>query len=205
MRTGAGTTGARDVEGFLDGRRDVAHVHHQVVVLGHRQGDAGDVGFLEGVAPDGGARHLSGDADDGHRVHLRRHQACNQVGGSGPGGGGAYSHFASGPGVAVGGHRGGLLVAYQDVTQLGIAGQRAVERQYSAAGQSENRVHAFPQKAFADDFRAGHFHSKATPVISAVSGSACLPSGRKIKNPDPEGTGCDSRGTTLLFRAPLTA
>ena len=37
---GAGPAGARDVKGFLDGRRDVAHVHHQVVVLGDRQGDA---------------------------------------------------------------------------------------------------------------------------------------------------------------------
>ena len=167
----AGPPGARDVKGFLNGRRDVPHVHHQVVVFGYRQRDARDVGLLEGVAADRRPRHLPGDAHDGHRVHLRRHQSGHQVRCPRPRGGGAYPHLARGPGVAVRGHRGGLLVPYQDVAQLGITGQRAVERQYRAAGQPEYRVHALAQQAFANDLRACHFHISATPVVSPGSGS----------------------------------
>ena len=60
----AGTARARDVEGFAHVVRDVIGAGHQVVVLGDRQRDAGDVGFLEGVGADQLAADLAGDADD---------------------------------------------------------------------------------------------------------------------------------------------
>ena len=127
------------------------------------EGDAGDVGFLEGVASDGGAGNLPGDADDGDGVHLRGGESGDEVGGAGAGGGGADADFAGGAGVAVGGHGGGLFVADEDVAQLWVAGEGAVEGEHGAAGQAEDGIHAFPQQAFADDLRAGHFHLVATP------------------------------------------
>ena len=50
--TGPGRPVEREVERLGDGLRDVVGVLHQEVVLGDRQRDAGDVGFLEGVGAD---------------------------------------------------------------------------------------------------------------------------------------------------------
>ena len=154
----AGAAGAGDVKGFLDGRGDVLDFHNQHIVLGDGEGNAGDVGFLKGVAADGGARHLAGDGDHRDGVHHRAGNAGGQVGGAGAGGGGADADFAGGPGVAVGGHGGGLFVADQDVAQLGVAAEGAVKGQHRAAGQAENNIHSFLEQAFTDDFRAGQFH-----------------------------------------------
>ena len=49
----AGPAGVGDVEGFLDGLSNLACVHHQVVVLGDGQGNAGYVRLLECVPTDG--------------------------------------------------------------------------------------------------------------------------------------------------------
>ncbi len=50
---------------FANCRRDVAGARHEVVVLGDRQGDPGDVGLLKRVGSDERAADLTGDADDG--------------------------------------------------------------------------------------------------------------------------------------------
>ena len=55
---------------------------HQVVVLGDRHRDAGDVGFLEGVGADQRRGHLAGDRDDGDGVHLGVGDRGDQVGGA---------------------------------------------------------------------------------------------------------------------------
>ena len=51
-------------------RGDVVGVADQVVVLGHRQRDAGDVDLLEGVLADERAGHVAGDGDHRDRVEL---------------------------------------------------------------------------------------------------------------------------------------
>ena len=53
---------------------------HQEVVLGDRHRDAADVGLLEGVGADRGARHLAGDGDDRHRVHVGVGDRRDEVG-----------------------------------------------------------------------------------------------------------------------------
>ena len=50
---------------------EILRPRHQVVVLGDRQRDAGDVGLLEAVAANQLAADLAGDADDRHGVHHR--------------------------------------------------------------------------------------------------------------------------------------
>ena len=52
MWTGPGPAGPRDVERLGHDARQVVGVADQVVVLGHRQGDAVDVDLLEGVLAD---------------------------------------------------------------------------------------------------------------------------------------------------------
>ena len=54
----AGTAGRGDVERLLDDLGEVVGVLDQVVVLGDRQRDAGDVGLLERVRAEDGVRDL---------------------------------------------------------------------------------------------------------------------------------------------------
>ena len=67
---GPGPAAARDVERLRDDPRQVVSVADQVVVLGHRQRDAGDVDLLEGILAEEGRRHVAGDRDHRHRVQL---------------------------------------------------------------------------------------------------------------------------------------
>ncbi len=68
-----------EVKRFLDRRHDVFDARHQVAVLGDRQRDAGDVGFLKCVVANELARHLTRDAHHRDRVHLRSGDACDEV------------------------------------------------------------------------------------------------------------------------------
>ncbi len=112
---GAGAAGRGDVEGLAHRLGDVLDVEDERVVLGDRDGDAGDVGFLEAVAADQPADDRAGDADQRHGVHPGVGDAGDQVGGAGAGGGQADAGLAGDAGVGVGGVGGGLLVAHQDV------------------------------------------------------------------------------------------
>jgi hypothetical protein len=66
----AGTAGAGDEEGFLDGLRQVLDVLDEEVVLDHRTGDADRVAFLERILTDGVARHLAGDHHHRDGIHV---------------------------------------------------------------------------------------------------------------------------------------
>ena len=134
------TSRARDVERFLYGRSDVLDLHHEEVVLGDGQGYAGNIGFLKGIAADGGAGHLSGDCHQGHGVHLGRGDSSNEICGPGAAGGRADANAARGAGVAVCGHGGGLLVPHQHVAQLRIPGHGAIQWQHRSAREPEHYV-----------------------------------------------------------------
>ena len=137
---GAGTSTSRDVERLGHHLRDLVAVADQEVVLGDRHGDAGDVGFLEGVGADQGAADLPGDRDDGDGVHLRVGQRGDEVGGAGTRGGHHHADLAGGVGVSAGGVPGALLVADQHVAELHRVEQRVVDRQHGAAGDAEDDV-----------------------------------------------------------------
>ena len=78
----------------------------------------------------------------------------DQVGRAGTGGAQADADPAGRPGVAVGGVGAALLVADEDVAQLGIVAQDVVERQDDAAGIAEEDVDALAQERLADDVGA---------------------------------------------------
>ena len=155
---GALTPGRGDVEGLFDRLGDLAGAHQQVVVLGDRQGDAGDVGFLEAVASDQVAGDIAGDRDDGDGVHLRGGDAGDEVGRAGSGGGEADAGASGDAGVAVGGVRGGLFVAHEHVLDVGVVAELVVERQDNAAGVAEEDINALGSEAFHQDFSAGESH-----------------------------------------------
>ena len=135
------TAGRGDVERLLDDPGDVLCLGDEEVVLGDRHGDAGGVALLEGVRADGGVRHLTGDADQWHRVEVGVAEGGDDVGG----GGSAGDHGAAGPagGVRIAGCHvaGALLVADQDVADRRVD-ERVVDREDRPAGQAEQQVDA---------------------------------------------------------------
>ena len=148
---GAGPPGPGDVEGLGEDAGEVVRVAHEVVVLGHRQGDAGDVDLLEGVLAEERGRDVAGDGDDRDRVELGGGDPGDEVRGGGAGGAQADAHPAGGAGVAVGGVGGALLVADEDVAQVGVVAQDVVERQDDAARVAEQDVDALAEDRLHDD------------------------------------------------------
>ena len=122
----------------------------QVVVLRHRQRDAGDVDLLERVLADQRAGHVAGDRDHRDRVELRGGDAGHEVRRAGAAGAHAHADPAGRPGVAVGGVAAALLVADEDVAELGVVAQDVVERQDDAARVAEEDVDALADERLAE-------------------------------------------------------
>ena len=157
---GTRAAGFGQVEGLGHDARQLVGVHHQVVVLGDGNADAGDVGFLEGVGADGRTRDLARDVDHGHRVHVVVGHAGDEVGGPGARGAGGHADLAGGPRVAVGGEAGGLLMPDQDVTDaVLVVVEGVVEGQRGAARHSE------------DDVDAGGEHGVAHHLAASTRGA----------------------------------
>ena len=188
----SGAPRPRDVEGFLDGAREVGGVHDEVVVLGHGQGDAGDVGLLEGVLADGLAGDLAGDGHHGHGVHHGVGQAGDEVGRPRAGGGPAHADVAGGARVAVGGVGGRLLVPYQNVAKSGVLGEGLVEREESLR-RAARRWYRRPLSR-APRKRSGSLCVSSLPSIRPYR----FRRPQDAKNPSLLGTGFSSRGTTLV-------
>ena len=151
---GPGRPVLRDVEGFGDDARDVVGVADEVVVLGHRQRDAGDVDLLERVLADERPGHVAGDRDHRHGVQLRGGDAGDEVGGAGAAGAHAHADLAAGPGVAVGRVGAALLVPDEDVPDLGVVAEDVVDREDDAAGVAEQRVRALADERLHEGVRA---------------------------------------------------
>ena len=131
ISTGPGPPGLGDHERFAHRARHVLGAGHEVVVLGDRQRDAGDVDFLERVAANQAAADLAGDADDGRGVHHRGGDAGDHVGRARAGGRNRDADAAARARVAVGHVRRPLLVPHEDVPD------RIVE--HRVVGRAESR------------------------------------------------------------------
>ena len=62
--------------------RQIIDVLHEVIVLGAGPGDPDGIALLKCVVADEMRRHLSGDADDGDRIHQRIGEAGHRIGGT---------------------------------------------------------------------------------------------------------------------------
>ncbi len=134
-----GAAGAGEVERLGDDVRDVVGVPDQVVVLGHRQRDAGDVDLLERVLADQRAGDVAGDRDHRDRVQLGRGDRGDEVRRARAAGAHAHADPAARPGVAVGRVAAALLVADEDVPDLGVVAEDVVDREDDAARVAEQR------------------------------------------------------------------
>ena len=152
-RSGAAARG--NVERFVHNLRQLGEILHQEIVLGAGARDAEGVGFLEGIAADEFGRDLPGDGDDGNGIHHGIHQARDQVGGAGSGGGATDAHFTSGAGVALGRETCIFFVPHQHVADVVVI-HGIVEGQRHAAGVAEKAVHPLPSQTFQQHLRATH-------------------------------------------------
>ena len=133
------------MERFFDHTRDIGGFHHQVVVLGNRQRDAGNVDLLKRVGSDSRPRHLSRDDDKRNRVHVRGGDACHKVRGARARRRPNHAGAALDASIAVGRVRRALLVPDENVPKLRIFRERLIERQHRAAWNAENNVHTFTE------------------------------------------------------------
>ncbi len=150
--------GVCDDESFADGARYIFRSGDDDVVFGDGHGDAGDVDFLKGIGAEKLAANLPGDADDGRRIEHRGGDAGDHIGGAGAAGGHGHADAASSACVAVGHVRCALLVANEDVMELGFA-ERIINGKNRAARITENMFYAEMFQRLAEYFRASELHS----------------------------------------------
>ena len=148
------TARAGDVERLGERAGQLVGVADEVVVLGHRQRDAVDVDLLERVLADEGGRHVAGDRDHRDGVQQGGADARDEVRRARTTGPEADADPAGHAGVAVGRVRATLLVADEDVAQLGVVAQDVVERQDDAARVAEEDVDALAEEGLAHDVGA---------------------------------------------------
>jgi hypothetical protein len=92
-------------------------------MFGDGQGDAGNVDLLKGVGADHRVGNLCRHGDDGHGVHDGRGDPGDKVRRPWSRGCQADPYLARGAGIAVGRMGGGLLMAHEDVMNLGVLGK----------------------------------------------------------------------------------
>ena len=128
----------RDAKRLGDDVGDVRGRFDEETVLrdGHRH--AQDVGLLERLCSEGGARDLPGYGHDGHAVHKGCCESRDEVGRAGSARGDADAGASGGACVPVSRMRGGLLMTTKHVPQtILVAVQRVVEREDRSARAPE--------------------------------------------------------------------
>ncbi len=147
-------------EGLANRPCDVLGARDQVVVLGDRQRDAGDVGLLERVRSDELAAHLARDADNRRRVEHRSRDAGDHVGRARARRRDRDADLAARAGVAVRHVGRALLVPHEDVMNR-VSQHRVVRRQNRAARISEDVGDAFTNQRFPQRLCTSHSHKKS--------------------------------------------
>ena len=109
-----------------------------------RQGDAEDVGFLEGIGSNRRPRNLTGDHHHRHRIHLSGGNARDQVGRPRTGRSEAHTDSAGRTRIGISRMGSALFMTHEEVTQPTLAlchMQGVVDRKNGAARVAENRIH----------------------------------------------------------------
>ena len=159
---GAGAPAVGDIEGLFDGHRQILHIADQEVVLDAGPGDADGVDFLKGVVADDGGRHLPAENHQGNGIHVGRGDPGDGVGDARARGHQHHPGAPGGPGVAVGGVGGPLLVAHQDMLHLSLLVELVVNVQHGAAGVAEQMLHPLVFQGPDENLRAAQHRFRVT-------------------------------------------
>ena len=165
----AGATGGRNVVSLAGNARQRVGFLHEVVVLHHRNGDAENVGLLEGVLAEHPGHGLTANDEHRHGVHHGGHETGDGVAGAGAGGHEHRGGAAGRAGVAIGHVHGTLLVAHEDEFHLGLHRLQGVEnRNRGTAGIAENVLDAEVVEGL--DERLGAVHGRFAHKIGVGEG-----------------------------------
>ena len=154
----AGPAAAGQIEGFLDGDGERAHVLDEEIVLDAGTGDADGIDLLEGILADVGGRHLAADDDQRYGIHVGGGDAGHRIGDARTRGHQRDADLLGRTRITVGGMDGALLVAHQHMTHLVLLEQLVVNEQHRAAGIAENIVDLFFLQAPDYNFRTSQHH-----------------------------------------------
>ena len=150
-RPGPATAG--NVEGFLDGRRELLHVLDQEVVLDDGSGDAHRVALLEGIQSDGRGGDLAGDDHHGNGIHVRGGDAGDGIGHSGPRSHQGDPDLPCGARIPIGRVHGRLLMAYQHVFDRVLLVEGVVDVEDGSPGIAPEELHALGMQTTNQNFR----------------------------------------------------
>ncbi len=190
-----GPTGTGEVERLGQDPGQVVAGLDQVVVLGDRHRDAGDVGLLERIGTDRAARHLTGDRHNAHRVHVRVGDRGHQVRRARPRR--RHTHPDPAGRLRIPRRRmpGALLVADQDMPDRGVE-QRVVCGQDGPARDAEHHVHPERLQRTDEGRGAGHRLVHDRP---ALAGGGVYPGAARIRGGRPMGNGLGCRSAHLVL------
>ena len=121
-----GATAGGDIKRLLDHLGDLFGFRHLEAVLHNRPRNTEHVGFLEGVLTDQVTHHLPGKYHHRNRIHIRRGNTGNGIGGSGAGCHQHHTGFTRGTGITVCRMGGRLLMAHQNMRHLTTFEKRIV-------------------------------------------------------------------------------
>ena len=196
----ARSTAARKVEGLRNRVRNLIGGAHQVVVLRHRQRNAGDVDLLEGVLTDQRIRNIARDEDNGDGVEHGGTDAGDEVGGTRARGAEADAHLARGAGVAVSGVRCGLFMTDQDVTKLGVVNEHVVEREDDAARVTPDGVAPLQEDCLTKSVGTNAWACAATRGDARIAQHVASRALRRTRG----GSSCPWYVPCLCHRSPFT-
>ena len=165
-RAGAARLG--DIERLGDDAWNIVAITDEEVVFGHRHGDAGDVGFLEGIGADEGPPNLSGDRNDRHTVHRRIGQRCHQVRRAWTGGGHAHSDSPCRLRVTGCGVASALLMTNEDMPHFLRIVKRIVDGQNCAARNTEYDIGTDFLKGSNNRLGTGHAFRADSSILIAL-------------------------------------
>ena len=147
---------------------------HREVVLGDGHGNALNVGFLKAVLADARGGYVAGKGHHGHRVHVGRGNARDQIGGTRAAGGQHHAGAAGGPGVTVCCMGGSLLVSGEHMGDaVGVFIQLIVKIQHCTAGITKNGIHALLTKNLHKNLRTVQLHGELLLFPKPFSCTLC--------------------------------
>ena len=150
-----------NTEGRAHGIGQLFHPAHREIVLGDGHCDALNVGFLKAVPPDPVRGHVAGKGYHGHRVHIGRGNAGDQIGGTRAAGSQHHAGAAGRAGIAVCRMRRTLLVGGEHMGDaVRIFVQLIVKVQHCAAGITKKGVHALLAEDLHKNLRTIQLHGE---------------------------------------------
>ena len=139
---GAGSARGGDMEGFRHDPGNISWMHHEIAVFDDGEGNAENIGFLEGASADGSRGDLAGDGNHRNGVHVGIGDTRDEIGGAWAGSGHHDADFAGRARIAFGHESSTLFMAGKNGTDLFGAGERLVEHHACTTGIGEDGVDA---------------------------------------------------------------